>query len=125
MPANSFDHFAKRATVQYHCYSHNGNQSRREKLKLAGRSQRGPLGQVGGEMKHRRFWSSVVASVLLTLSAGPAAYAQTGNFPNKTVTIISDAAAGAAPDVAARFVAEGLSKIWGQQVIVLNRPGAN
>ena len=32
---------------------------------------------------------------------------------------------GSAPDVVARFVAEGLSKIWGQQVVVLNKPGAN
>jgi tripartite-type tricarboxylate transporter receptor subunit TctC len=39
--------------------------------------------------------------------------------------IISDAAAGTAPDVTARFVAEGLGKIWGQQVVVINHPGAN
>ncbi|MGA2892553.1 MAG: tripartite tricarboxylate transporter substrate binding protein [Xanthobacteraceae bacterium] len=41
------------------------------------------------------------------------------------MTIVSDSAAGSAPDVVARFVAEGLGKIWGQQVVVLNRPGAN
>ena len=37
----------------------------------------------------------------------------------------SDAAAGASPDVAARFIAEGLAKIWGQQVVLVNHPGAN
>src|SRR5271154_2554842 len=62
---------------------------------------------------------------LLALPLAPAAHAQTGNYPEKPVTIIADAAPGATPDVDARFVAEGLSKIWGQQVIVINHPGAN
>jgi tripartite-type tricarboxylate transporter receptor subunit TctC len=75
-------------------------------------------------MRRRQSWLSLALSLSLTLSASSAAYAQDG-YPSKTVTIISDAAAGSAPDVAARFVAEGLSKIWSQQVIVLNKPGAN
>ena len=62
---------------------------------------------------------------LLTLPLAPAADAQAGNYPEKPVTIIADAAPGATPDVDARFVAEGLSKIWGQQAIVINHPGAN
>src|SRR5262249_61329213 len=39
--------------------------------------------------------------------------------------IISDSAPGAAPDVSARFIADGLGKIWGPQPLVVNRPGAN
>ena len=62
---------------------------------------------------------------LLALPLAPDAQAQAGNYPEKPVTIIADAAPGATPDVDARFVAEGLSKIWGQQVIVINHPGAN
>src|SRR5580704_5160382 len=62
---------------------------------------------------------------LLTLLPAPAAHAQAGNYPEKPVTIIADAAPGATPDVDARFVAAGLSKLWGQQVIVINHPGAN
>src|ERR1700689_2108992 len=61
----------------------------------------------------------------LTLLPAPAAHAQAGNYPEKPVTIIADAAPGATPDVDARFVAAGLSKMWGQQVIVINHPGAN
>jgi tripartite-type tricarboxylate transporter receptor subunit TctC len=61
--------------------------------------------------------------VLLTLSTAAAVHAQ--GYPDKPVTIIVDAAPGAAPDVDARFVAEGLSKVWGQQVVIINRPGAN
>jgi tripartite-type tricarboxylate transporter receptor subunit TctC len=61
--------------------------------------------------------------VLLTLSTAAAVHAQ--GYPDKPVTIIVDAAPGAAPDVDARFVAEGLSKVWGQQVVIINRLGAN
>ncbi len=76
-------------------------------------------------MNKRRYWSSLACAWLLTLAAATAAHAQAGNYPNRPVTIICDAAAGATPDVDARFVAEGLGKIWGQQVVVINRPGAN
>jgi tripartite-type tricarboxylate transporter receptor subunit TctC len=57
--------------------------------------------------------------------AASAAHAQTGDYPSKVVTIISDAGAGAAPDVVTLFVAEGLGRLWGQQVVVVNRPGGN
>lgn len=76
-------------------------------------------------MKRRPYWFSIVCLCLLTLSAPSVAYAQAGNYPDKPVTIISDAATGAAPDVATRAVAERLAKIWGQQVAVINHPGAN
>ena len=67
----------------------------------------------------------VAATVALTLTGAAAAHAQAGNYPTKPVTIISDAAPGATPDVDARFVADALGKIWGKQVIVVNHPGAN
>jgi tripartite-type tricarboxylate transporter receptor subunit TctC len=70
-------------------------------------------------------WFRIAGMYLLVLSATSVAYAQTGDYPAKPVMIISDAAAGTAPDVTARFVAEGLGKIWGQQVVVINHPGAN
>jgi tripartite-type tricarboxylate transporter receptor subunit TctC len=71
------------------------------------------------------YWLGIAGLCLLTLPAAPAARAQAGNYPDKPVTIIADAAPGATPDVDARFVAEGLGKMWGQQVIVINHPGAN
>ena len=81
-------------------------------------------------MTTRRHWLGVAGiglmtfSGLMTVSEVPAARAQSG-YPTKPVTILCDAAPGATPDVDARFVAEGLSKAWGQQVIVVNHPGAN
>jgi tripartite-type tricarboxylate transporter receptor subunit TctC len=41
------------------------------------------------------------------------------------VRIVSPYPAGISPDVAARVVADQLSKTWGQQVLVEPRPGAN
>jgi tripartite-type tricarboxylate transporter receptor subunit TctC len=76
-------------------------------------------------MKQCRYWLRVAGFCLLALPAAQAAHAQAGNYPDKPVTIIADAAPGATPDVDARFVAEGLGKMWGQQVIVINHPGAN
>lgn len=67
-----------------------------------------------------------IAAVAALASAGSSgAHAQAGRYPTKTVTIISDAAPGATPDVDARFIADSFSKMWGKQVIVVNHPGAN
>ncbi len=62
---------------------------------------------------------------LLILAGTSLANAQAANYPDKTVTIISDAGAGASPDVAMRIVAAKLSEMWGQQAVVVNHPGAN
>jgi tripartite-type tricarboxylate transporter receptor subunit TctC len=67
----------------------------------------------------------VAGLCLMTLPAATIAQAQAGNYPERPVTLISDSAAGSAPDVDARFVADGLTKAWGKQVIVANHPGAN
>ena len=76
-------------------------------------------------MNNFRYWLRIVGLCLMALPAATVAHAQADNYPNKTVTIISDAAPGSTPDVDARFVAEGLGKAFGQQFIVVNHPGAN
>jgi tripartite-type tricarboxylate transporter receptor subunit TctC len=50
--------------------------------------------------------------------------AQAQDYPTKPVTFITPAAAGNSPDVAVRIVADRLTQIWKQQIVVLNRPGA-
>lgn len=67
----------------------------------------------------------IATTAALALFGLSGAHAQGGNYPTKPVTIISDAAPGATPDVDARFIADALGKIWGKQVIVVNHPGAN
>jgi len=59
----------------------------------------------------------------LLLAAAWSACAQT--FPGKPVKIVSPYPAGLTPDIAARAVAERLSKTWNQPVILEARPGAN
>ncbi len=76
-------------------------------------------------MKWFQYWLGVAGIGLAVLPAASAARAQAIKYPEKPVTIIADAAPGATPDVDARFVADGLGKMWGQQVVVINHPGAN
>jgi tripartite-type tricarboxylate transporter receptor subunit TctC len=76
-------------------------------------------------MTARRYWSRIAVGGVLTLLTAALAHAQAGNYPDKPVTIISDAGAGASVDVATRVVADGLSRLWGQTVTVVNHPGAN
>jgi putative tricarboxylic transport membrane protein len=49
---------------------------------------------------------------------------QAQDYPTKPVIFITPAAAGNSPDVVTRIVAERLTQLWKQQVLVLNRPGA-
>ena len=60
-----------------------------------------------------------VALLSLTLPSG----AQT--YPDRPVRLIVPLAAGGATDVFARAIAQGWSEMWGQPVIVENKPGAN
>jgi len=50
--------------------------------------------------------------------------AQAQDYPNKPVTFITPAAAGNSPDVVTRIVADKLTQLWKQQIVVINRPGA-
>jgi len=64
-----------------------------------------------------------LAVVLAVMTATMPAFAQ--GFPAKTVRFISGFAAGGGNDIMARLLAQKLTELWGQQVIVDNRPGAN
>ncbi|MBI4290889.1 MAG: tripartite tricarboxylate transporter substrate binding protein [Betaproteobacteria bacterium] len=69
------------------------------------------------------FGASALTAMLL--AAMPAITgAQEQAFPNKVVKIVVPYTPGAVTDTAGRSVAQRLSEIWGQPVIVENRPGA-
>lgn len=64
-------------------------------------------------------------AIALALAVGfAAAPARAAGYPDRPVRIICNSAAGGAVDVTARIIAEGLSRKWGQQAVVVNMPGA-
>jgi tripartite-type tricarboxylate transporter receptor subunit TctC len=68
---------------------------------------------------------TVLASAL-ACAAAPAALAQgtAASFPTKQIRVIVPFTPGSATDVMGRIVGERLTAVWGQPVIVDNRPGA-
>jgi len=68
-----------------------------------------------------RFMRAVIGLVFATLAA--AASAQ--NYPSGPVKLIVPIPAGGITDVMARVIGQRLQEMWGQSVIVENRPGGN
>jgi tripartite-type tricarboxylate transporter receptor subunit TctC len=64
-----------------------------------------------------------LAALALLIGLSPIVHAQ--DWPNRPVRLIVPFAAGGSTDVAARLVAEYLTRSLGQQVFVENRTGAN
>ncbi|MDQ8731047.1 tripartite tricarboxylate transporter substrate-binding protein [Bradyrhizobium sp. LHD-71] len=61
-------------------------------------------------------------ALLLAVLAASDAGAQ--EWPARFIKMIVPGSPGSAPDVMARFIADRLTQVWGQQVIVENQPGA-
>ena len=68
-----------------------------------------------------------LAWLLLAVSlAAPPALSQSkgaADYPNRTIKILVSAPPGGGPDIAARIIGEKLRQMWGQPVVVENRPG--
>ena len=67
----------------------------------------------------KRFAKLVAFAVALAL---PLAHAQA--YPSKPVRIIVPFTAGSATDILARVYGQKLQELWGQPVVIENRPGA-
>ena len=67
-----------------------------------------------------RFFPRLVCATL-ALAAASASFAQ--SWPARPVRLIVSQAAGTSPDISARFIADRLSKVWGQTLVVENRAG--
>ena len=70
------------------------------------------------------FARTLAALAIFAVTALGGVPAQAQSWPSRPVKIIMATAAGSAPDVIARIVTDRLSQMWGQQVLILNRPGA-
>ena len=67
---------------------------------------------------------SAIASLVVSTSAFAARPAANAAYPAKPVRLLMGPAAGGPTDAVGRVLATRLNEIWGQSVIVENRPGA-
>jgi tripartite-type tricarboxylate transporter receptor subunit TctC len=73
-------------------------------------------------MRRSREVTALIIAVLIgTSAAGPSCASD--QWPQQSVRIIVPIAAGGANDIAARLLADGLTKRWGRPVVVENKPG--
>lgn len=75
------------------------------------------------DFKMKTMVAGLAASLALALSAS-SALAETPSYPTKPVAMVVSFPPGGSSDFFTRLVANGLSKKWGQPVVVENRPGA-
>jgi tripartite-type tricarboxylate transporter receptor subunit TctC len=70
----------------------------------------------------RKLATVSVSLFLAALALHGFAYGQ--GYPSRPITLIAPSTPGSAPDVLSRVIAQKLSEQLGQQMVVLNRPGA-
>src|SRR5215467_5511705 len=60
--------------------------------------------------------------VLASAAAKPSMCAEV--YPDRPVKLVTQGAAGSGPDVIGRIVSDHLGRLWGQQIVIINQPGA-
>ena len=75
-------------------------------------------------MLDRRRFNRLAAASALAPAFGRSAWAQAQNWPNRNVRLVVPFTPGGGIDAIGRIVGGRLSEIWGQQVVVENKPGA-
>jgi tripartite-type tricarboxylate transporter receptor subunit TctC len=74
-------------------------------------------------MNHRLTFRLACALLVGWSGWGNATALESNPYPNKPVRMIVPFPAGQATDMVARMLADGLGRLWGQNVVVDNRPG--
>jgi tripartite-type tricarboxylate transporter receptor subunit TctC len=73
-------------------------------------------------MKRALFVPAVLAVLVTAVVADTAAAQQ---YPTKPVKALAPYSTGSGPDAVMRLIGDRLSRAWGQQILVENKPGAN
>ena len=69
--------------------------------------------------------SALMATSILIATLGTSALAQSNTYPQRRLKLTAPTSPGGAPDTIARVLAERLSPLLGQPVVVETRAGAN
>jgi len=75
----------------------------------------------GFSLERRRLFATIAAAVLASTLAVPAL---ADKWPTRPVHLVVPFPPGGSTDVVSRIVADRLSQMWGEQVVVDNKPGA-
>src|SRR5580698_11588665 len=73
-------------------------------------------------MRISKIWLCAAAVALAWSSASVTAQAQ--NYPNRTITLVIPFAPGGSTSIVGRVIADKMSQLLGQNIVVDNRPGA-
>jgi tripartite-type tricarboxylate transporter receptor subunit TctC len=66
---------------------------------------------------------ATVVVMLAGMSSAPSSATAQEKYPSRPVRIVVTLPPGSGPDIRARIVADQLTRMWGRQVVVENRPG--
>ena len=69
--------------------------------------------------------AAIALAIALVSGLPGTALAQGPSYPARLVRITTPYSTGSGPDLVARIFADKLAKLWGQQVVVDSKPGAN
>jgi tripartite-type tricarboxylate transporter receptor subunit TctC len=72
----------------------------------------------------RRLFAFVAAAALMTAAQAQSGTAPAQNWPQKPVRFVVPFPPGGATDISARLLAQKLTEIWGQTIVIDNRGGA-
>jgi tripartite-type tricarboxylate transporter receptor subunit TctC len=73
-------------------------------------------------MRGYRLIGAAALAALIAVASAASVRAQT--YPERPIKLVTQGAAGSGPDVIARIITDHLGRLWRQQIVIINQPGA-